>query len=252
MADHDDEALAVHDEVLQPLDGLDIQVVGGLVQEDDVRLSEEGLGQQHLHLLLGGEGAHLAVQNVIGEAKALDQAGDVALSLPAAHLGEFRLQLAGPDAVGVGEVLLLVQGVLLLHDVVEVLVAQDDGIQHGVGVVLEVVLLQNAHAVVLGDHHLAGGGLQIPGEDAQKGGLAGAVGADDAVAVAGDELEVHVLEERLAGEVQGDVVDSDHSGSFLKSLVFTKRQGRGRSACPASAVCVIPAGGPCDRPSCLF
>ena len=150
-----------------------------------------------------------------GEAQALDQAAHVALGLPAAHLGKLRLQLAGPDAVGVGEVLLLVQGVLLLHDVVEVLVAQDDGVQHRVGVVLEVVLLEDAHPVLLGDHHLAGGWLQVPGEDAQKGGLAGAVGADDAVAVAGDEFQVHVLEQGLPGEVQGDVVDCDHGGSFL-------------------------------------
>ena len=186
-------------------------MVGGLVQQDDVRLAEEGLGQQHLHLLLGGQRAHLAVQNVLGQSQALDQAAHVTLRLPAVHVGKLRLQFAGLHTVGVGEVLLGVEGVLLLHDIVEPLVAHDDRVQHRVLVVLEVVLLQNAHPLILGDHHLAGGRLQIPGEDPQEGGLSGAVGADDAVAVAGGELQVHVLEQGLSAEIETDVIDCDHT-----------------------------------------
>jgi hypothetical protein len=52
----------------------------------------------------------------------------------------------------------------------------------------------------LGNNDLAGGGLQIAGEDAQKRGFAGAVGADDAVAVAGSEFQVNMLKKRLARE----------------------------------------------------
>ena len=186
-------------------------MVGGLVQQDDVRLAEQRLGQQDLHLLLGGQRAHLAVQDVLGQPQALDQAAHVALCLPAVHIGELRLQLAGLHAVLVSEVLLGVEGVLLLHDVVEPLVAHDDRVQHGVLVVLEVVLLQHAHPLVLGDHHLAGGGLQVPGEDAEEGGLPRAVGTDDAVAVTGSEFQVHVLEQGLSAEIETDVIDCDHT-----------------------------------------
>ena len=35
MADHQSQSLAVHEEILQPLDGLDIQMVGGLVQQEN-------------------------------------------------------------------------------------------------------------------------------------------------------------------------------------------------------------------------
>ena len=66
MAHHKDQALAVHQKVLQPLDGLNVQMVGGLVQQNDVRLSKQRLGQQHLYLFLSGEGGHLIVENVIG------------------------------------------------------------------------------------------------------------------------------------------------------------------------------------------
>ena len=134
---HDDGALEVQQEVLQPVDGLNVQVVGGLVQQDDVRLAEQGLGQQHLHLFLGGQAGHVAVEDIVGARPRpwMSRAASD-LGLPAAHLGELRLQLAGLHAVLVGEVLLFVEGVLLLHHVVEPLVAHDDRVQHGVGVIL--------------------------------------------------------------------------------------------------------------------
>ncbi len=144
--------------------------------------------------------------------KALDEAAGVGLCLPAAHLGVLGLQLAGPDAVLVGEIGLFVEGILLPLHLIEPGIAQDDGVQNGILVVLEMILLQNAHALVVRDDDLAGGGLQFPGEDAQEGGLAGAVCADDAVAVAGGELQVHVLEEGLAAEVEAQIVDNDHGG----------------------------------------
>ena len=215
MAHHDDEALVGHQEILQPLDSRQIQVVRGLVQQDDVRLAEQRLGQQHLDLFLGGEAGHFAVQDLVGKAQALNQAGDVALSLPAPHLGELRFQLRGLHAVLVGEILLFIEGILLLHDVVEVLVAHDDGIQHRVLIVLEVILLQDGHPFLPGNDDLSAGRLQVSGENPEEGGLAGAIGADDAVAVAGGKFQIHVLEQRLAREVETDVVDCDHNASFL-------------------------------------
>ena len=38
-----------------------IQVVGRLVEQQDVRVSEQRLGKQHLYLLGAGQGAHLGV-----------------------------------------------------------------------------------------------------------------------------------------------------------------------------------------------
>ena len=76
-------------------------------------------------------------------------------------------------------------------------------------------LLQDAHPLLLGDDDLAGGGLQIAGEHPEERGLACAVGADDAVAVAGGKLQIHVLKQGLTAEVDADVIDSNHSDSFL-------------------------------------
>ena len=52
--------------------------------------------------------------------------------------------------------------------------------------------------------------LQFPGEDLQKGGLAGAVGADDAVAIALDKLQVHMGEKGLAAVLKAEVGNGNH------------------------------------------
>ena len=51
MGYHDDRVLKVDEELLQPGDGVQIQVVGRLVQKQDVRVAEQGLGQKDLYLL---------------------------------------------------------------------------------------------------------------------------------------------------------------------------------------------------------
>ena len=144
---HDEHgALVVHEEVLQPDDALQIQVVGRLVEEDDVRLAEQRLGEQHLDLEPAVEVGHEGVVELCGHAEAVQDAPGVALGLPAAKLGVLLLQLAGADAVLVGEVGLVVDGVLLLAYVVEALVAHYDGVHDRVLVVHALVLLEHAHA----------------------------------------------------------------------------------------------------------
>ena len=50
MADDDQRPGKIHQEILQPGDGPVVQVVGGLVQQQDVRISEQGLGKQQYSL----------------------------------------------------------------------------------------------------------------------------------------------------------------------------------------------------------
>ena len=240
MGDHDDGALEVQQEVLQPVHRVDVQVVGGLVHHQQVGIAEQGLGQQDLHLQPGVQGGHVVIVELGADAKALEDAAGVALGLPAAQLGVLLLQLAGPHAVLVGHLLLGVDGLLLLADVIQALVAHDDRVHDVVGVVGVLVLLQNRHAHVGQDGHLAGAGLQFPGEDLQKGGLAGAVGADDAVAVAPQKLQVHVGEERGAAVVQAQIGDRDH-GKLLFSIQSKNRVVK-RRECVQRPSYHIPSG----------
>ncbi len=194
MGHHDDRILKVDQEVLQPGDGVQIQVVGGLVQEQDVRIAEQGLGQQHLHLQVAVQILHGGVVEVCVYPQAVEQHGGIGLRLPAVHLRELRLQVTDPDAVLIGEILLGIDGILLLHDLIQAGVAHDDRVHDGIIVVFEVVLLQHGEALPGGDDDGSAGGLQVAGENPQEGGFPCAVGADDAVAVALRKFDVHILE----------------------------------------------------------
>ncbi len=145
-----------------------------------------------------------------GYAKALQDAGCVALGLPAAKLGVLLLQPAGEDAVRVGHFLLGVERFLFPADFIEARVAHDDGIHDRVLVAGVLVLFQNRHSYLGQDGYRAAGGVQLPGENVQKGGFSRAVGADDAVTVAAGKLKVDVGEQNRAAVLEAEVAHSDH------------------------------------------
>ena len=45
VGDADERAVVVLEEVLEPVDGVEIEVVGGLVEEQGLGLAEESLGE---------------------------------------------------------------------------------------------------------------------------------------------------------------------------------------------------------------
>ena len=58
MGYHDDGVLKVDQEVLQPCDCVEVEMVGRLVEQQNVGISEQCLCQQHLHLQITVEIAH--------------------------------------------------------------------------------------------------------------------------------------------------------------------------------------------------
>ena len=150
MGYNDDRAEVLREEVLQPGYRLNVEVVGRLVHEDYVGISEQALRKQNLDLLVTGQGIHLLVENLLRQTQTLYQLGSVGLSLPAVQLCELGLQLGSAGAVLLGEILLGVERVLLLHDVVQALVAEDNGVLHGVVVERVVILAQHRHAELRG------------------------------------------------------------------------------------------------------
>ena len=207
----EDRALEVRKEILEPADGLNVQMVGRLVEQKDVRLAEQRTREQHLDLLDVAEVLHLGVQNsVCVQTQTVEQLAGFGLGVPAAHLGELGFKLRRLVAVLLGERVLHVERVLLAHDSEQALVAAENGVENGFVVEREVVLLEYAHARLGRDGYRAGGRVEVARQDAQEGGLARAVRADNAVAVALREFQVYVLEQRLAAEVQTQFANIDH------------------------------------------
>ena len=71
VADEQERPLVFRQVALQPFDGLQVQMVGGLVHEDHVGLLQKQLGQRKPRALAAGEGAHLAPVHVGLEAQAV-------------------------------------------------------------------------------------------------------------------------------------------------------------------------------------
>lgn len=117
MADDEDGLVLVDlaQVVLQPLHGLEVEVVGGLVEQQVVGLAEEGFGEHHAHLLVVAELARQLLVQALGDTQVLQQLGSLALGLPAVHLGKLQLQVGSTVAVLLRHLGLGIEGLALLH-----------------------------------------------------------------------------------------------------------------------------------------
>ena len=65
MADGEDRTPEAGDIVLQPLGGVEVQVVGGLVQQENVRILQDEAAQVDSRLLAAGEGIEEALSHLL-------------------------------------------------------------------------------------------------------------------------------------------------------------------------------------------
>ena len=89
MGDHHHAAAELFEQVFQPDDGVDIEVVGGLVEQQNIRLLHPGLCQRHAFFLAAGK---VADQGVLGQAELADGLADGGIELPAFLCFDLALQ----------------------------------------------------------------------------------------------------------------------------------------------------------------
>ena len=101
VADDDDPGPLSPDEGLQPVEAVEVEVVGRLVEEEDVVAGEQQRGQADPRGLAAGQGGHPAVQVdplAEGEAQVGEHAGGTLLEIGTAEGEE------GVEGVGIGVV----------------------------------------------------------------------------------------------------------------------------------------------------
>ena len=96
MGYDDDCILKIDQEFFQPGDGVQIQMVGRLIQKQNVRVAEQCLGKKDLDLLRAIQILHNLIVIFRGNAKAIQKSSGIGFCPPS---GEFRLQLAGFYAI---------------------------------------------------------------------------------------------------------------------------------------------------------
>ena len=175
-------------EAAQPRDGVGVEVVGRLVEQQRgvglpgaVGGGEQDSRELDASALTTREGAERLVEHAVRQAQAVADAGGLGLGDIAAESGEALLEAA---VAGDGLVAHLVvdglghQGLLLLH-VAQDLVESARGEHPILGEDVEVALLGILRQVTEFARAADGArvGLRLAGQDAQGGGLAGAVAA---------------------------------------------------------------------------
>ena len=103
VRDGDEGAVVAVEEVLEPVDGVEIEVVGGLVEEQRFGLAEEGLREQHADFLAALQLAHLALVQFLGNVEAVEEHGGVGFGGVAVFVADDAFEFAETHAVGVGQ-----------------------------------------------------------------------------------------------------------------------------------------------------
>ena len=199
VRDGQDGTLVVVQEVLEPQDGLGVQVVRGLVEQQQVGSLEQQLAQGHATALAARE--HVDRHVGIGQLQGIHGLAEFGIDIPAVGGVNLVLEFAhlGHESVHVA-----IRVAHLLADLVE---AIDLGnhvtkchahvLDDGLVLVKRRLLLQDAHGVAGGKSSVAVGNLLDAGHNLEQGRLAHAVGAHDANLGAGIEAQGHVVKDHL-------------------------------------------------------
>ena len=102
---------------------------------------------------------------ILLDAQAAQQVGGIALGVPSLHLGELLLQFGDANTVGIAEVWLLIEGVLLAHDLPEGGMSLQDRVHHRVFVEGEVILAQDGETLPRAEGDTASCRLQLLADD---------------------------------------------------------------------------------------
>ena len=219
VADHHKGCALLQQVVLQPLDGFDIQMVGGFVEQQKIRFLQQDFSQGNPHLPAPGIVLHLQLSALRGEADRGQELVDAGIEFVAMQCFETALQLSQllDQLVQMIGILRCPFGahrlfhlLLLVHDLGRFAEGLKQFLAHGALQVHVEFLLEIGDAGLPLPNHLAAGGLFVSGDQTHLGGLAGAVHPHQADPVSGFHLPGHGPEHFPRGVDLADVFESQH------------------------------------------
>ncbi len=102
VRDDDECAFVAHQELAQPMDRVEVEVVGRFVQQQRLRVPEQRLRQQHPHLLSTLQLGHRPIVERFGNIETLQQDGRLARRFVAVFVADDPFELAQPHSLVVG------------------------------------------------------------------------------------------------------------------------------------------------------
>ncbi len=207
VRNHERDAAVPGEELLEPADRENVEVVGGLVEEQRVGAADEHLRQEHAELEAARERRERQPVRRDRNAEPLEHRGGPRLERVPVEVRERHLDVGEPAGVAVGVV---DDPRALLERLPHLGLPHHGEVEDDLVVVEEAVLPQDPDARVTPDGHRAVAGRLVPREDLEEGGLPRAVRADQAVAGARVELKRDPLEEGAAAVRLGELGNADH------------------------------------------
>ena len=205
MRDDDQRAFVAGEKLLEPVNRVEVQVVGRLVEQQRLGMTEERLRQQHADFLAALQFGHRPFVQRVGDIEPLQEHRGIALRRVAVLFADDALELAEAHAVLVRHLGLRVQGVALCERVPQALVAHDHGVDDAI--LVERVLVLAQHAELPRADHRSPLRLRLAGQQLHERGLARPVRARQAVAPARGKCRRDVLEQDLGAEPHGDAAE---------------------------------------------
>ena len=201
VGDDEERAGVVAEVVHEPPDAVGVEVVGGLVEDEDVGAGDDGACEGDAALLAAGE---LGDGGAGRGASELGERGlDAVVEVPSVEVRDSFLDLGVPRGIA-GEHLELGEKPEDMGGAHADVGLDVEGRVEGEGlgqVADEGVALADDLAVV---------GLEFPDEDLEEGGLAGAVPAHEPDAIAGGEAHGGVVDQGTGVVAENDLAGGDH------------------------------------------
>ena len=219
---HQQRAVISLQELLQPDQAFEVEMVAWLVQQHGVGTHQQDPRQCHAHLPTARQRADVAVHHLLAEGEAGEHLARPALQRVAVELLEARLHLA----IARDDVVHVVRTRRIRHGGFQLLQLgghRADGagaihhLGHGAAARhLADVLAEIADGDAAIDRHLAFVRQFLPGDHPEQRGLAGAIGADEADLFALLKRRGGFDEEDLVTDLLADVVETNHIYGSLK------------------------------------
>ncbi len=206
MADDDEAARIAREVVFEPQGAFEVEIIGGLVKQEQVGLGEEHGSKRHAHAPAAGKLRDRPLLGVRGKPEAgEDRRGagrgrmGVDVDEPHVDLGNAMRIAAGlgfrkqPAAFGIGG----------KHDVEQTLRS------------VRGFLRQPADPRPRRQLDAAGFRREVAGDGAEQGGFAGAIAPDQADAGTARKRNRGILDQKTAGDAQREIIYDEH-GRFVR------------------------------------
>ncbi|MNG68102.1 hypothetical protein D3C79_264280 [compost metagenome] len=208
MRNDDHGAVTFVQHLLQPANGIDVQVVRWFVEQQDFRIGEQGLSQQNTQFEAGSDLAHRAIMLFYRNTHAKQQLTGTCFCGIAVHLAIGHFQIGHFIAVFFAHLRHGVDAVTLFLHRPQFGVAHDHGVQHAELFKSELILAQFTQALIRIQEHVTAARRQIASEDFHERRFTAAVGSDQTIAVTAAKFDRDVFKQRLTAELHSDVVSA--------------------------------------------